>query len=212
MNDRLLHETRYRQADAMRRLAEFPVTICGAGAVGANLTETLARAGFGRLSVIDMDRVEEHNLSTQPFLRSDVGTHKVKSLARQLYRALGISVTGINKRLDSGNVARLLRGAELVVDGFDNSASRQLVTTHCLEHNIPCLHVGLAADFAEVIWNEAYRVPADQGLDLCDYPLARNLVTLATSVAAETITRFAITGQMNSHTVTLGDLKVTPFH
>lgn len=47
------HEQLYRTDTLMAKLKEFPVTICGAGALGANLAENLARAGFGKLKVID---------------------------------------------------------------------------------------------------------------------------------------------------------------
>ncbi|HEY9626933.1 MAG TPA: ThiF family adenylyltransferase [Coleofasciculaceae cyanobacterium] len=60
------HEQLYRTDAVMAKLKEFPVTICGAGALGANLAENLARAGFDKLKVIDCDRIEERNLSTQP--------------------------------------------------------------------------------------------------------------------------------------------------
>ncbi len=48
----------------MQRLRQVLVTVCGAGALGANLAENLARQGFTRIRVIDRDRVEERNLST----------------------------------------------------------------------------------------------------------------------------------------------------
>src|SRR5215207_1738750 len=75
------HEQLQRSAEVMRRLREQPVTVCGAGALGANVLERLARTGFGRLRVIYGDRVEERNLSTEPYYRSDVGAQKAKLLA-----------------------------------------------------------------------------------------------------------------------------------
>lgn len=48
----------------MAALRDYPVTVCGAGALGANLVETLARSGYGKLRVIDCDRIETGNLST----------------------------------------------------------------------------------------------------------------------------------------------------
>src|SRR5947209_2622287 len=86
------HERLYRSPEMMARLSEFAVTVCGAGALGANIMESLARSGFGRLAVIDRDRVEERNLSTQPYHRSDVGAAKAKMLANSLYRAVGAAV------------------------------------------------------------------------------------------------------------------------
>ena len=53
------HEQLYRTPDLMAQLKDFTVTVCGAGALGANITEDLARSGFGKLVVIDRDRIEE---------------------------------------------------------------------------------------------------------------------------------------------------------
>jgi hypothetical protein len=81
----------------------------------------------------------------------------------------------------------------------------------CEEASLPCLHAGLAGDYAEVIWNQVYRVPSAANDDVCDYPLARNLVTLAVAVACEILLRYAATGEQASFTITLGDLAVRPF-
>jgi tRNA A37 threonylcarbamoyladenosine dehydratase len=83
-------EALYRNELAMARLKGRLVTVCGAGALGANLAESLVRAGVDRLRVIDQDRVEEHNLSTQPFQLDDVGAGKAEILALNLYRAVGV--------------------------------------------------------------------------------------------------------------------------
>lgn len=72
------HEQLYRSSQSMTQIRDYPITICGAGALGANITENFARSGFGKLKVIDRDRIEERNLSTQPYYRSDVGAFKVK--------------------------------------------------------------------------------------------------------------------------------------
>jgi tRNA A37 threonylcarbamoyladenosine dehydratase len=48
----------------MEQLKDFAVSVCGAGALGANIIENFARSGFGKLVVIDRDRIEERNLST----------------------------------------------------------------------------------------------------------------------------------------------------
>src|SRR5215210_3176344 len=119
------HEQLYRSGEVMRRVREQFVTVCGAGALGANITESLARSGFTRLRVIDRDRIEERNLSTQPFYRTDTGAHKAKILANSLYRALEVKVDARSEELRSDNARKLLDG--LVIDCFDNSASRGAV-------------------------------------------------------------------------------------
>lgn len=203
------HEQLYRSSAVMAQLKNYPITLCGAGALGANIAENLARSGFARLKVIDRDRIEERNLSTQPYYRSDVGAFKAKILANHLYRAIGTPVEAETKELTATNAASLLRGSQLIVDAFDNSVARQAVTTFS-HSGVPCLHVGLAADYAEVIWNGAYRVPSDAKDDLCDYPLARNLVLLTVAVACETIVSWITTGEQRHFTLTLKDLAVQP--
>src|SRR5438270_247041 len=139
--DALYHEQLYRQPDLMARLHDCAVTVCGAGALGANLTESLARAGFSRLRLIDRDRVEERNLSTQPYYRSDIGAFKAKILANMLYRAVGMTIDARAEELTEGNAGKLLGGSALVIDTFDNSISRRAVTEFCSRAGLPCLHV-----------------------------------------------------------------------
>jgi molybdopterin/thiamine biosynthesis adenylyltransferase len=203
------HEQLYRSGEVMRRVSEQLVTVCGAGALGANITESLARSGFAKLRVIDRDRVEERNLSTQPFYRADIGAHKAKILANSLYRAVGVQVDARALELKGDNARKLLDG--VVVDAFDNSASRAAVKAACEEAKLPCLHVGLANGYAEVIWNESYRVPSDAQDDICDYPLARNLVMLTAAVACEVVTTYVAAGRRESFTITLTDFAVRPF-
>lgn len=202
------HEQLYRSDAVMSKLKDFPVTICGAGALGANLTENLARAGLGKLKVIDCDRIEERNLSTQPYYRSDVGAFKAKILANNLYRAIETKIDVESKELSATNAPQLLKESGLIVDGFDNSKSRQAVKDYADQTGIPCLHVGLSSDYAEVIWNQVYRVPSDVNDDVCDYPLARNLVMLTVAVACEVIISFITTNQQRNFTITLKDLSV----
>jgi molybdopterin/thiamine biosynthesis adenylyltransferase len=205
------HEQLYRTPALMAQLKEFPITVCGAGALGANMTENLARSGFGKLVVIDRDRIEERNLSTQPYYKSDIGGYKAKILTNTLYRALGVMVDGRSKELTTTNAPQLLRDTNLVIDTFDNSMARQAVKDYCQDTQLPCLHVGLASDYAEVIWNDIYRVPSPVNDDVCDYPLARNLILLALAVACEVIITFVATGVQQSFTITLGDFAIKPF-
>src|SRR4051812_34745547 len=110
------HEELYRTPELMRQAANATITVCGAGALGANVVETLARSGIGRVRVVDRDRVEERNLSTQPYGRTDVGGLKAKVLANALYRAVGATIEARAETLTEDNAAKLLAGSELVID------------------------------------------------------------------------------------------------
>lgn len=201
------HEQLYR-GDVFARLAQTRVTLCGAGALGSHLAENLARQGFGGLTIIDRDRVEEHNVSTQVYGEADVGAFKAEVMRNRLFRAVGVEVEAVSKELTARTARGLLKGARLVVDTFDNSASRQLVQQQCRELGLPCLHVGLFADYGEVVWDECYRVPPDAAGDVCDYPLARNLVLLVVAVASEVLVRFAATGERQNWSATLSDFAI----
>jgi molybdopterin/thiamine biosynthesis adenylyltransferase len=202
------HEQIYRGPEALARLTAAQVTLCGAGALGSHLADNLARQGFGPLRVIDRDRVEEHNVGTQLYGESEVGAWKVEALRNRLFRAAGVEVDAVRKELTAANARSLLKGAAVAIDVFDSSASRRLVQETCRALALPCLHVGLFADYAEVVWDEVYRVPADAAGDVCDYPLARNLVLLAVAVASETLLRFVLDGERGSWSLTLRDFTV----
>jgi len=206
--DPLGHESRYRGDAAIRKLAAARICLCGAGAVGSNLADNLARQGVRSIRVIDRDRVETHNTATQIYTTEDSGALKTDALKEHLFLASGIEIDAVSKELTAANARKLLKDVDLVIDGFDNSASRRAVTEACLAEGWACLHVGLNADYGEVRWNERYRVPGDVGGDVCDYPLARNLVQLVTAVASEAVVRFLLTGAREDYSVTLKDLKV----
>jgi molybdopterin-synthase adenylyltransferase len=204
-----LHETIYRD---LHPATDQLVTICGAGALGANLAETLARMGLNRLRVIDRDRIEAHNLSTQPWTQQDVGTSKARILANALYRAVGARVEPQHTELTPANAATLLNGSRVVVDAFDNLAARHAVTTTTAELGIPCLHIALgsAGDYGCGLWDAAY-ITNDTGNpkeDTCDYPLTRPLALLVVAAAAEVLVEHLLNGSRRSFEVTLRDLRM----
>jgi hypothetical protein len=85
------------------------------------------------------------------------------------------------------------------------------VQEQCRAEGLACLHAGLFADYGEVVWDEAYRVPGDVGTDVCDYPLARNLIQLTVAVAAETVVRWALEGTRENWSITLRDFAIRRF-
>ena len=202
------HEEIYRGPGRLARLAEVRLTLCGAGALGSHLADNLARQGVRQLKAIDRDRVEEHNVGTQLYGESDVGAWKVDALRNRLFRAVGVEIEAVAKELTGRNARGLLKGSGLVLDTFDNAASRRLVQDQCRADRLACLHAGLHADYAEVVWDERYRVPRDVAGNVCDHPLARNLVLLAVAVASETLVRSVLDGVRSDWSATLRDFAV----
>lgn len=205
-----VHEEVYRGADLLKKIAVQHLTLCGVGAVGSNLADNLVRQGFSNFTAIDMDRVDDHNRNTQIWTSRDIGQKKVSALRSYLFNVMKVAVDPIDKKLDATNVRKLLQKDSIIIDGFDNLESRGIVTEHCRSNNIECLHIGLAEDFAEVTWNDRYRIPKKSaGLDVCEYPLARNTVMMAVIIGTESLIRFIDTGVRSNYLISLRDLKVT---
>ena len=206
-----LHEQVYRDLGAA---AERQVTVCGAGALGANLVETLARMGLRRLRAIDRDRVEPRNLSTQPWAQQDVGVPKVRALATALYRAVGARVDPQHVELTPENAARLLAGSAVVVDALDNLAARATVAETCGRLGMPCLHVALSdgGDYGCGLWDAAYPAASGRlpraGADRCDYPLTRPLALLVAAAGAEALVCHLLDGGRRGFELTLRDLRM----
>jgi molybdopterin/thiamine biosynthesis adenylyltransferase len=113
--------------------------LVGAGGIGSPAIQYLAAAGIGRLTLIDDDRVSLDNLQRQTlFGTADVDRLKVEAAAEAaVHLNPDLRFAGIAERLTSANVASLLAGADLVLDGSDNFATRLLVSDHCTAARIP---------------------------------------------------------------------------
>lgn len=205
------HEQVYRGDDYVERLNLTKLVVCGAGALGSNLVDVLTRQGCSSLAVVDKDRVESHNIGTQIYGEQDVGAQKAQVLKNRVFRQTGLEIEGLALELTENNVKKLLGKAALVIDAFDNRRSRQLVQDFCRKQRINCLHAGLFSDYGEVIWDQKYRVPKDmiEG-DVCDYPLARNLITIVVAVLAEEILDFCLAQhpRLSNWSITLKDLSI----
>jgi len=131
--------------EGQRKLLGSAVTLVGAGGVGSPALQYLAAAGVGRLRVIDDDIVSLDNLQRQIlFGTADVGRHKAE-VAREASNRLNPDVrfTETRERLTAGNAAALLTGAEVVIDGSDNFATRLIVSDTCTALRIPLVSAAI---------------------------------------------------------------------
>ena len=208
------HEISYRGEDLIKKLAACKITICGAGTVGSNLVDTLCRQGAKNIRIIDMDRVETHNINTQIYGLSDVGATKVNAIKGRMFRDVGVEIETFGKELTAKNAKKFLKDSHIIIDAFDNNAGRQAVRDSCSKLGLPLLHCGMIDGYGEVVWDKFYTVPQDQTEgDVCDYPLARNLVTLIVTITAEEVVDFCISDnpRKGCWSVTLKDLKICPY-
>jgi molybdopterin-synthase adenylyltransferase len=131
--------------EGQRKLLDSAVVLIGAGGIGCPALQYLAAAGVGRLRVIDDDTVSLDNLQRQIlFGAADVGRPKVE-IAREAVKRLDpdIRFTETRERLTAGNAGALLAGAELVIDGSDNFATRLVVSDTCTAARIPLVSAAI---------------------------------------------------------------------
>lgn len=124
---------------AQEKLADAHVAVIGAGGLGAPALLYLAGAGVGRITIFDADSVDLSNLHRQVIHTMDtISVNKAQS-ARRALTALNpdITVDVIEERLGEHNILAHLRGADVVLDGTDNFATRYNASWACAVHGIP---------------------------------------------------------------------------
>jgi molybdopterin/thiamine biosynthesis adenylyltransferase len=123
------------------RLAEARVAVIGLGGIGSPALQYLAASGIGQLALVDDDVVDVSNLQRQTiFTTRDVGHGKAVSARRWLANfddSLVIDVS--DARITPENAPSLIAGADVVLDGTDNFATRLAVSDACVAAGIPLL-------------------------------------------------------------------------
>ena len=126
--------------EGQRKLLASRVLIVGCGALGASHAEMLARAGVGRLRIVDRDFVEFTNLQRQTlFKESDAAERLPKAIAaRQRIDEInsGIDVEALVADVNSSNVEHLIRDCDVVIDGTDNFQVRYLLNDACVKNGV----------------------------------------------------------------------------
>lgn len=143
-------------------LARSAVAVVGLGGLGGIVTEMLARAGVGRLTLIDADRFEPSNLNRQVLCTlDDLGRFKAEAATRRV-AAINPAVvpTARTERIDATNASALLAGHQVVVDCLDNLPDRFVVETACRDKGI-ALVSGAVAGFCGQL---TVIFPHDRGL------------------------------------------------
>ena len=121
------------------------VLLIGAGGLGSPAALYLAAAGVGTIGIVDYDIVDLSNLQRQVIHTTDrVGEKKVES-ARRTINALNpdITVVAHDEMLVAGNVASLIAGYDVVVDGTDTFETRYVLNDAAVAAGIPVVHASV---------------------------------------------------------------------
>lgn len=191
-------------------LTRAHVVLVGCGGIGSPALQYLAAAGIGRLTLIDSDTVDESNLQRQTiFTPADVGSPKAEAAAAWVRRFdPALAVKAVVGRIGADlPAAQVPQGADLVLDGCDNFATRLAVSDACVAAGAPLVSAavgrfqGQVANFAGHLPGEAcYRCFVGDAFDAedCDTCAADGvlgaLVGMIGSLAAMQAIRVVLQG------------------
>ncbi len=138
-------------SEGQKRLAAGRVAIVGCGATGSGTASLLARAGVGKLRIIDRDYVEESNLQRQSlFDEQDAAEFLPKAVAAARKIEAFNSAIGVEALVEDaapGNINRLLHDIELIIDGTDNYETRYLINDYAVKNATPWIYAAAVGSY-----------------------------------------------------------------
>ena len=121
-------------AQLQQKFSSAAVAICGLGGLGSNIAFALARAGVGRLILIDFDRVDLSNLHRQQYRADQVGQYKTEALAENLRQAAPyITLDTHTEKNTEENYQALLKEADVICEAFDDAQAKAMLVNGVLE-------------------------------------------------------------------------------
>ena len=127
------------------RLLGSKALLIGAGGLGSPAALYLAAAGVGTIGLVDFDVVDLSNLQRQIVHTTDrIGERKVES-ARIAINALNpdVKVVAHEEMLVAGNVARMIAGYDVILDGTDTFETRYILNDAAVAAGIPVVHASV---------------------------------------------------------------------
>ena len=130
--------------EGQKRLLNSRVLLVGCGALGASHAEMLARAGVGKLRIVDRDFVEFTNLQRQTLYRESDASERIPKAVAAKNRIAEINseidVEAVVADINNSNIESLIEGCDVVLDGTDNFQVRYLVNDACVKHDKPWIY------------------------------------------------------------------------
>ena len=132
--------------EGQRKLKDSHVVIVGVGGLGCASATYLTAAGVGQITIVDSDTVELPDLNRQIlYWEDEIGERKVVVAQRKLSKLNPtVEITPVFAEITEENVLSLINGAQVVVDGLDNSATRLVVNSACIKQKIPYIYGGVS--------------------------------------------------------------------
>lgn len=111
-----------------QRFASAGIAVCGLGGLGSNIAICLARAGIGKIHLIDFDKVDLTNLHRQQYAVRQLGMYKTDALAETLAAVSPyIDIRTDTVRITEDNLAELLSEDDIICEAFDNAEAKAML-------------------------------------------------------------------------------------
>ena len=131
-----------------QRFSRATVAVCGLGGLGSCIASALARAGIGRLILLDFDRVDISNLHRQQYKADQIGKLKTDALAQNLREiAPYTEIRTQSVRITEENLVPLLREADVICEAFDRPEAKAMLVNGVLEA-LPACYLVAASGMA----------------------------------------------------------------
>ncbi len=120
--------------ELQHKFSAAKVAVCGLGGLGSNIAIALARAGVGKLLLVDFDRVDITNLHRQQYKASQIGRYKTDALCENLREiAPYVTLEQCTVRVDEKNAEELLKNVDIVCEAFDDARCKAMLANVVLE-------------------------------------------------------------------------------
>lgn len=120
--------------ETQARFSAATVAICGLGGLGSNIAGSLARAGIGKLILLDFDQVDITNLHRQQYKADQIGIPKPKALTANLREiAPYVELETHEVRITPENAPALLQQADIICEAFDDPECKAMLVNTVLE-------------------------------------------------------------------------------
>lgn len=130
------------------KFSSATVAICGLGGLGSNIAISLARAGVGKLILIDFDKVDITNLHRQQYKAKQIGLNKTDALFENLREiAPYVELETHTERITEENAAGMLQGADIICEAFDSAECKAMLVNLVLE-TMPDKYIVVASGMA----------------------------------------------------------------
>ncbi|MBR3117904.1 MAG: ThiF family adenylyltransferase [Oceanobacillus sp.] len=141
MKTRYSRQELFLGKESQKKVESGSVIIIGAGALGSSSAEMLARAGVGKLTIVDRDYVEWSNLQRQQLYgEADVRDKLPKAFAakKRLEQInSGIDINSLIEDVHGLNIEEMIKGHDVILDATDNFETRLIVNDAAVKHDIP---------------------------------------------------------------------------